>query len=162
MKPLMNELSQGFISALTLFGIGERVSINTGLPDMSKLIFVNCGYYTGNIGEGTNYLSDTTYCTVFSSCFAYIPKNGGIVMLGSYQLVDWEDDSGATPRAMLRITADEQLIFEGEITDYFSDTTVTEVSAFSYEKTFKIEAKRLNLTNNMALELYQTMIIGYD
>lgn len=161
MSVKIDSFSNGFLSTLALFGIGEQGSGSISLPDISKLTFVNCGYYTGDIGEGACYLSNTTYRTVFSSKFNYIPKNGGIVMMGSYQLEDWEDYSGATPRAMMRITADNQIIFEGEVTEYFSDTTVKEVRVFSYEKAFKIEAKRLNLTNNMALELYQTMIIGY-
>lgn len=129
---------------------------------MSQLVFVNCAYYSGDIGEGASYLSDTTYYSVFSSKFEYIPQKGGIVMMGSYQLQDWEYfDDEIIPRAMMRITADNQVIFEGEVTEFFPETNVKEVRAFSYKKNFDIEAKRLNLTDNMALELYQTMIIGY-
>lgn len=145
---------------MALFGIGGNAT-STVLPDMSKLMFVNCNYYTGDIGEGVSYLSDIDYFSVFSSIFSYIPPKGGIVMMGSYQLEDWEDYSGLSPRAMLRITADDQVVFEGEITEFFSDTTVKEVRAFTYKESFNIEAKRLNLTDSMTLELYQTMIIGY-
>jgi len=61
----------------------------------------------------------------------------------------------------MRITADSKVIFEGEVAEFFPETTVKKVRGFAYEKSFVIEAKRLNLTDNMALELYQTMIIGY-
>jgi len=128
---------------------------------MSKLVFVNCAYHTGDIGEGSCYLSQTAYRTVFSSKFSYIPKKGGIVLMGSYQLVDWEYFGDIVPRAMMRITADSKVIFEGEVTEFFPETPVKKVRGFAYEKDFTIEAKRLNLTDNMALELYQTMIIGY-
>lgn len=178
MSVKINGLSSGFLSALALFGIGNPKSEASTLPDISKLKFVNCAYYTGDIGEGVCNLSDSTYYTVFSSRFDYIPKKGGIVMMGSYQLVDLEYYGDIVPRAMMRITADDKKIFEGEVADYFPDTTdkeesegevgyypdisVKEVRAFSYEKSFKIEAKRLNLSDNMSLALYQTMIIGYD
>lgn len=128
---------------------------------MSSLVFVNCAHYTGDIGEGVSYLNTVSYASVFSSRFSYVPQKGGIVMMGSYQLQDWEYWGPIVPRAMMRITADEQVIFEGEVTEYFPATTVKEVRAFAYESSFNIEAKRLNLTDNMALELYQTMIVGY-
>lgn len=158
---LINDFNMGFLSALTTFGIGS--SSNTGeSPNQSTLIFVNCEVYTGNIGEGAAYLSDTTYHSVFSSIFPYVPSKGGIVMMGSYQLEDWEYFGNIKPRAMMRITADEEMIFEGEVTEFFPEKTVKEVRAFTYKKSFNIEAKRLNLSENMALELYQTMIMGYE
>ncbi len=156
----MLDFEQGFLSALATFGIsGDGAS--TGLPDLSKLIFVNCACYSGDLGEGSNYLNDTSYVSVFSSGFNYVPKNGGIVMMGAYQLEDWEYWGSLTPRAMLRITADWEVVFEGEITAFFIAPTPKVVRAFSYEQSFNIEAKRLNLTNSMSLQLYQTMIIGY-
>ena len=154
----MNDFDTGFLAALASFGIGES---NTGLPDMSKLIFVNCAYYSGDLGEGSNYLSATSYVSVFSSGFSYVPRNGGIVMMGAYQLEDWDDDSEDTPRAMLRITTDNKVIFEGEITEFFPEKVPESVRAFSYQNSFNIEAKRLNMTDSTTLELYQTMIIGY-
>lgn len=157
---MINDFDQGFLSALASFGIGKKQEA-VNLPDMSKLVFINCAYHTGDIGEGTCYLSQTTYRTVFSSKFSYIPKKGGIVLMGSYQLVDWEYFGDIVPRAMMRITADSKVIFEGEVAEFFPETTVKKVRGFAYEKDFAIEAKRLNLTDNMALELYQTMIIGY-
>ncbi len=157
---LINDFSMGFMTALAFFGIGSA-SETSGLPDQSTLTFVNCGHYTGDIGEGVSNLSDTTYYSVFSSIYHYIPSKGGIVMMGSYQLQDWEYFGSIQPRAMMRITADDEVIFEGEVTEFFPEETVKEVRAFTYKKTFNIEAKRLNLSENMALELYQTMIIGY-
>lgn len=154
------DFDQGFMSALASFGIGSGGE-NSGLPDMSNLIFVNCTCHTGDIGEGASYLSDTEYASVFSSIYRYIPRKGGIVMMGSYQLQDWEYFGDIVPRAMMRITADDKVIFEGEVAEFFPETSVKEVRAFTYESSFNIEAKRLNLTDNMALELYQTMIIGY-
>lgn len=157
---MLNDFDRGFLTALASFGIGGGES-GASLPDINTLVFVNCAYYTGDIGEGSAYLNESSYSTVFSSGFSYVPKKGGIVMMGSYQLQDWDDYSGETPQAMLKITADNMVLFEGEVTVFFPSTTVEKVRAFSYQSSFKIEAKRLNLTDSMALELYQTMIIGY-
>lgn len=157
---LINDFNIGFLSALAAFGIGSSSDIGE-LPDQSTLTFVNCAHYTGDIGEGAAYLSDTDYHSVFSSIYHYVPSKGGIVMMGSYQLEDWEYFGSIEPRAMMRITADDKVIFEGEVTEFFPEKTVKEVRAFTYKQTFNIEAKRLNLSENMALELYQTMIIGY-
>ena len=158
---ILNDFSTGFLSALASFGISSGGGGTSGLPDMSTLTFVNCAYYTGDFGEGASYLSATDYNTVFSSGFSYIPRKGGIVMMGAYQLEDWEDYEGGTPRAMLRITADNVVIFEGEITSFFSSKIPDNPRVFAYQNSFSIEAKRLNMTDGMALELYQTMIVGY-
>jgi len=83
---VINDFDQGFLSALASFGIGKKQEA-VNLPDMSKLVFINCAYHTGDIGEGSCYLSQTAYRTVFSSKFSYIPKKGGIVLMGSYQLL---------------------------------------------------------------------------
>ncbi|QEH69358.1 hypothetical protein [Cellulosilyticum sp. WCF-2] len=156
----MQDFDMGFLSTLMSFGISNGES-SGGLPDMSTLLFVNCAYYSGDLGEGSNYLYADSYVPIFSSGFSYIPKKGGIVMMGSYQLEDPDDYSGETPMAMLKITVDDKVIFEDDITAYFPDPIVEKVRGFSYQNSFKIEAKRLNLTDSMGLQLYQTMIIGY-
>ena len=157
---LINDFSVRFLSALASFGIGNEAE-TSGLPDQSTLEFVNCGYYAGDLGEGAAGLNGTTYTSVFSSCYPYVPSNGGIVMMGSYWLEDFEHYGEATPRAMMRITADDEVIFEGEITEFFPEEVVKEVRAFTYKKSFNIEAMRLNLSDNMSITLSQTMIIGY-
>lgn len=156
----MKDFDVGFLSTLMSFGISSGSS-SSGLPDMNTLIFVNCAYYSGEFGEGSNYLSADTYVPIFSSGFTYVPQKGGIVMLGAYQLEDPDDYSGETPMAMLKITVDNKVIFEDDITAYFPSPIVEKVKGFAYQSSFKIEAKRLNLTDGMSLQLYQTMIIGY-
>lgn len=152
--------NNGFLEALALFGVGDAASVEA-LPDISQLVFVNCAYYTGDFEEGMNYLNAESYVTIFSSKFSYIPQKGGVVMMGAYQLIDWGDYSGVVPRALLRITADDKVIFEGEVSTYFSRTVEKNVKPFSYKRSFRIEAKRLNLSDGMTLELYKTLIIGY-
>lgn len=45
---------------------------------------------------------------------------------------------------------------------YFEDYSIVSPSkAFKYKNSFDISAKRLNLTDSMTLEIYQTQIIGY-
>ncbi len=156
----MLDFEQGFLNALATFGISGESSTSV-LPELSQLIFVNCAYYTGGLGEGSSYLNDKSYVTVFSSRFNYVPKKGGIVLMGAYQLEDWDYWGNEKPQAMLKITADNKIIFEGNIIEFFTSKTPEKPRAFSYQSSFNIEAKRLNLTNGMALELYQTMIIGY-
>lgn len=160
----MDAFERGFLCGLAAFGIptvDTEESVRSELPEMSELVFVNCTAYTGDIGEGACYLSNLEYRSVFSNLFSYIPKKGGIVMMGSYQLVDWECFDNTIPRAVMRITVDEQVIFEGEVVEFFPETTVKKVRVFAYTHSFNIEAKRLNLSDSMALELYQTMIVGY-
>ena len=157
---LINDFNMGFMTALASFGIGSA-SEASGLPDQSTLTFVNCGHYTGDIGEGAANLSDVKYTSVFSSRYYYVPSKGGIVMMGSYGLEDFEYFGDIVPRAMMRIIVDGEVIFEGEVTEFFPEETVKEVTAFTYKQTFDIQAKRLNLSDNMALMLPQTMIIGY-
>ena len=77
---LINDFSVGFLSALASFGIGNEAE-TSGLPDQSTLEFVNCGYYAGDLGEGAAGLNGTTYTSVFSSCYPYVPSNGGIVLI---------------------------------------------------------------------------------
>lgn len=54
-------------------------------------------------------------------------------MMGAFQLMDWDywDDY---PRAMLKITADNQVIYEGEVEDYFGDyDMISPAKAFKYK-----------------------------
>ena len=155
------EFDTGFLTALSLFGIGEASSNATGLPDINKLVFVNCAYYSSGFGEGSNYLNDAEYVLIFSSIYNYVPKKGGIVIMCAYQLEDWDYDGDEEARAIMKITVDNKIIFENEITEFFAEKIPQKPRAFSYQSSFKIEAKRINLTNGMTLELYQTMIIGY-
>lgn len=131
------------------------------LPDLSSLRIVNCDYYRGDISHGVAYLNEHTYSTVFTSSHYYVPKNGGIVMMGAWELIDW-DSWDEEARALLKITVDGEIIYEGEVYDYFEDYSIVSPSkAFKYKNSFDISAKRLNLTDSMALEIYQTQIIGY-
>lgn len=150
----MNDFDMGFLTALTSFGVGKSA---TGLPSIDKLTFVNYAYYGVDIGERAMYLNATSYARVFSST----SQRGGIVMLGAYQLEDWDDETGETPRAMFRITTDNKVIFEDEITAFFPSNIPEKVKAFSYQSSFIIEAKRLNLTDGMLLQLYEAMLISY-
>jgi len=132
------------------------------LPDLAALTIVNCDYYRGDSEHGVNFLNKSSYVTIFSSKHYYVPKKSGIVMMGGWQLMDWEYWGDDEPRAMLKITADGTVIYEGEVFDYFEDYSVVEnAKAFSYKNSFDISAKRLNLTDNMSLEIYQTMVMGY-
>lgn len=157
---VQSDFEQGFLSALSSFGIKGEGG-NNGLPDIHTLTLVNCDYYRGGLGEGAAYLSDSAYNSVFSSGFDYVPQKGGVVMMGRYQLLDWDDWSDVTPRAMIKITADNIVIYEGEVPHYFPSKTLDKAKIFSYKSSFNIEAKRLNLTDSMALEIYSITIIGY-
>ncbi len=149
-----------FINGLSLGG-------NSGdeeLPDGKILTVVNCDYYRGDWGHCVAYLNPDTFERVLSSGVYYAPDSG-IVVIGSFQLQDWDDWSDTRPEAILKITADGAVIYEGDIYEYFkvSHSQTLEISkAFSYKSSFSIEAKRTNLTDSMALELYQTCIIGLN
>ena len=157
---MVQDFDMGFISALASFAIGAP-SGGGGLPQIATLCFVNCDYYRGDYGHCANYLTDTEYSSILSSSLSYIPKKGGIVMIGTYQLEDWDDYSGETPRAIIRITVDGKVIVEQEVATFFTSKYLKEAKLFSYKSTFNIEAKRLNLTDSMSLEFYQTQVIGY-
>ncbi|MHC1747352.1 MAG: hypothetical protein AB9856_03065 [Cellulosilyticaceae bacterium] len=52
------------------------------------------------------------------------------------------------------------MIYEGDIYEYFEGESSVEImKAFKYETSFEIAAKRLNMTDGLALELYNTIIM---
>lgn len=159
------DFQNGFLCGLTAMGIpiedGDSTPGGGELPDLDTLTFVNCDYYRGDFEHGVNYLSMDYYVTIFSSKHYYVPENGGIVMMGNWMLMDW-DSWDEDPLAILRITVDGAVIYEGDVWDYFGDYDILKYAkAFHYNKSFDISAKRLNLTDSMSLEIGQTIIMGY-
>lgn len=131
------------------------------LPDLSEVSIVNCDYYRGDFEHGVNYLKKDYYVTIFKSSHYYVPKNGGIVMMGNWMLMDW-DSWKDDPIALIKVTVDGEVTFEGDVWDYFGDeTTLDYAKSFSYKNSFNISAKRLNGSDSMSLEISHTMIMGY-
>jgi len=165
------DFQNGFLCGLTAMGIpiggdeepGEDPQPGDGeLPDLDTLTLVNCSYYRGDFEHGVNYLKKGYYVTIFSSKHYYVPKNGGIVMMGNWMLIDWDYWGDDYPMAVLKITVDGEIIYEGDIYDYFGDEEILKYAkAFRYNQSFDISAKRLNLTDSMSLEIGQTIIMGY-
>lgn len=164
------DFQNGFLCGLTAMGIpidgGGELPVDPPpgggeLPDLDTLTFVNCDYYRGDFEHGVNYLNMDYYVTIFSSKHYYVPDNGGIVMMGAYQLMDW-DSWDEDPMALLKITVDGVVIYEGDVWDYFETYDILKrAKVFRYKNSFDISAIRLNGSDSMSLEIFQTMIIGY-
>lgn len=161
------DFNKGLAIGLVLAGIVfENTDTGGGaggqLPDGSRLKIVNCDYYRGSAGHGVAYLNDYSFSTVFSSDVRYAPKSG-IVIMGAFDLTDWDNWGGTRAEAVLRIIIDGETHYEGDVYRYFkasySREPLKEMKAFSYKDWFIIEAKRLNLSDSMALEIYRTCII---
>lgn len=157
------EFQKGFVCGLVATGAAFG-DTGGGFPGGSTLKVVNCDYYRGDIGDCVNYLELDKFKTVFSS-WAYYAPTSGIVAIGRFNLEDWDDFSGTRPQAILKIVADGKIIYEGDIYKYFGvdySDTLENMKCFSYKSSFDISAKRLNLTDAMALELYETCIISTE
>lgn len=159
------EFQNGFLCGLVATGVclGSNGS-GGGFPDGSNLTVINCDYHRGDIGDCVNYLEIDRFNIVFSSWEYYVPDSG-IVVIGRFNLEDWDDFSGTKPQAILKIVADEKVIYEGDIYEYFGvnhSDILEHMKCFSYKSSFEISAKRLNLTDAMALELYNTCIISTE
>ncbi|MEG0326825.1 MAG: hypothetical protein RR618_09920 [Cellulosilyticaceae bacterium] len=159
------EFQNGFLCGLVATGVSLGNNEGSGgFPDGSTLTVINCDYYRGDIGDCVNYLEIDKFNTVFSSGPYYTPKSG-VVVIGRFYLDDWDDFSGTRAEAILKIVTDEKVVYEGDIYEYFGveySDTLEKMKCFSYKSSFEISAKRLNLTDAMALELYDTFIISTE
>lgn len=163
------EFQNGFLCGLAAMGIPIDSGTGGGgepgaLPDISQFNVVNCEYYSGDFEHCVNYLRSNTYRTILSSEAYYLPSSG-IVLIGGWDLADWDDWSGATPKAMLKIEVDGKILYEGSAANYFDpdgriSTIITPAKAFNYNQSFNISAKRLNLTDGMFMQLYYVYVIS--
>lgn len=96
-------------------GGGEEPGGDGELPDLDTLSIVNCDFYRGDFGHGVNYLNMDYYVTIFSSKHYYVPENGGIVMMGACQLMDWDSWGGDYPMATFKITVYGAVIYQGDV-----------------------------------------------
>lgn len=56
-------------------------------------------------------------------------------MIGRFYLDDWDDFSGRRAEAILKIVADEKVVYEGDIYEYFGveySDTLEKMKCFSY------------------------------
>lgn len=160
------EFKNGFLCGLIGTGIGIGGSSAGGesgptdkLPSLDRLTIVNIDGYD----KVTTKLNETSYTTVISSGFAYVPKQG-YVMIGGYMLIDLSADMPwLSAEADLRVTVDGKCLFEGDIEEYFDyDTTFERAKTFQYKNSFEIAAKRRNMSDEMQLSLEDTMIVGLN
>ena len=160
------EFKNGFLCGLIGTGIGIGTSSAGGesgptdkLPSLDRLTIVNINGYD----KVTTKLNETSYTTVISSGFAYVPKQG-YVMIGGYMLIDLSADMPwLSAEADLRLTVDGKCLFEGDIEEYFEyDTTFEQAKTFQYKNSFEIAAKRRNMSDEMQVSLEDTMIVGLN
>ena len=155
------EFKNGFLCGLLGTGLGIGGGSSNGgssdkLPALDSLIIINLNGY-GNVGT---YLKASSYTTVISSKFSYVPSQG-YIMIGGYTLYDYEgDDWWSTPQANIKLTIDDQLIFEGDTTEFFYDATMNPAQTYQYTSNFEIAAKRRNMSDGMKILLMETMIVG--
>ncbi len=162
------DFQNGFLCGLAAMGIpidsGQGGGTEPGaLPDISQFNVVNCEYYSGDFEHCVNYLRLNTYRTILSSNAYYLPSSG-IVLIGGWDLADW-DSWGDDPRAMLKITVDGAVIYEGLAQNYFDPQNNgslynNPVKAFNYKTSFNISARRLNLSDEMFMQLHYVYVIS--
>lgn len=159
------DFKNGFLCGLLGTGLGIGGNSNNGgeevtnekLPSPENLVIINLNGYD-NVAT---YLKVSNYTTVISSSFSYVP-NQGYIMIGGYDLYDFEgDDWSSSPEADIRITVDGQIIFEGDSAEFFEfDVTFNPAKTFQYKISFEIAAKRRNMSDGMQFLLRETMIVG--
>lgn len=154
-------LKNGILCGLLSTGLGiggvssESGEIEDGkLPSIDVLKVVNItGYNDTEI-----FLKLGTYTTVLSSSANYIPSQGYLI-IGGFNMLDleyWDD----IPAADIRITVDGTVVYEGDVAEYFDEMCIDPPKAFQYAKSFEVVAKRKNCTDNMFIQLKDTMIVG--
>lgn len=155
----MNDISfkNGILCGLLASGIGiGGGSSDNKLPSPQVLEIINLSYYDNVI----TYLNADSYTTLLSSSFNYMP-NQGYVMIGGYDLYDFEgDDWWSSPEATIKITVDGQIVFEGQPWEIFEDVTINPPLVYQYQSSFDLAAKRLNMSDGMQLQLRETMVLG--
>ena len=160
------EFKNGFLCGLVGTGLGigggsggDESGPSDKLPSLDRMTVVNIKGYD----KVTTKLKKTSYTTVLSSGFAYVPQKG-YVMIGGYMLIDLTSDEwwlGA--EADLRVTVDGKCLYEGDLEEYFDyDTTFEQAKTFQYQNSFEIAAKRRNMSDEMQLSLEDTMIVGIN
>ncbi len=155
----MNDIAfkNGILCGLLATGIGiGGESSDNKLPLPEVLEIINLSYYDNVI----TYLNESSYTTLLSSSFSYMPSQG-YVMIGGYDLYDFEgDDWESTPEATMKITVDGQVVFEGELWEIFEDVTINPPLVYQYQYSFELSAKRLNMSDGMQMQLRETMVVG--
>ena len=155
----MNDIAfkNGILCGLLAIGIdigGESSDNKLPLPEVLEII--NLSYYDNVI----TYLNESSYTTLLSSSFSYMPSQG-YVMIGGYDLYDFEgDDWESTPEATMKITVDGQVVFEGQPWEIFEDVTINPPLVYQYQSSFELSAKRLNMSDGMQMQLRETMVVG--
>ena len=161
------EFQNGFLCGLTAMGIpidsGQGGSEPGVLPSISQFKVVNCERYSGDFEHSLNYLRLDEYRTILSSDAYYI-SSPGIVIIGGWLLIDFDDNSD-NPLAMVKIVVDGTILFEGLAWDYFDPENegtiaINPAKTFNYTNSFNISAKRLNLSDSMVLQLYYVYAIS--
>lgn len=155
------EFKNGFLCGLLSTGLGigtvsENVDDGTKLPSLEQLRIVNLNAYD----YVATYLNATTYTTVVSSSFSYMPSQG-YVAIGGYDLFDFESpDWDIVPEADVRIIVDGKIIFEDKDYLLFESVSFSPAIVFQYHTNFELAAKRLNLSDGMQMLLRNAMVVG--
>ena len=156
----MNDVAfkNGILCGLLATGIGiGGDSSGNKLPLPEVLEIINLSYYDNVI----TYLSEFSYTTLLSSSFSYMPSQG-YVMIGGYDLYDFEGDDGwSSPEADIKITVDGKVVYEGDSAEFFDyDVSFAIPKTFQYKTNFEFAARRRNMSNDMQMQLRDTMIVG--
>lgn len=155
------EFKNGFLSGLLATGIGIGGSTTAGggdkLPPLEILDIINLTYYNNAI----TYLKESSYTTLLSSSFPYMPKEA-YVIIGGYDLYDIEtNDWWVSPKADVRVTVDGKVVYEGPSIDLFgNEISFDPPKVYHYKTGFEFAARRKNLTDAMQMQLRETMIVG--
>lgn len=153
------EFNNGFLCGLLGTGlrIGGGSSGSDKLPPVETLTITNLTYYE----NGITYLNASKYTPLLSSSSAYMPREG-YVMIGGYDLYDFEGDDGwSSPEADIKITVDGKVVYEGDSAEFFDyDVSFAIPKTFQYKTNFEFAARRRNMSNDMQMQLRDTMIVG--
>ena len=156
----MNDIDfkNGFLCGMIATGLPIGGGGGVQLPSVDKLDICNIDYYADSYGCGRSKLT-TSYTTVLSNIS--MPKSG-YVIIGGWDLSDNEcDESESSPEADICITVDDEIIYEGDVIEYFGDSfTLRPPKVFYYGSNFKIECKRRNMTDAMEVTLKLTKVVG--
>ena len=155
------EFKNGFLCGLLSTGLGigagsENIDDGAKLPSLEQLKIVNLNAYD----YVATYLNATTYTSVLSSSFSYMPSQG-YVAIGGYDLFDFEGPYWeASPEANVRIIVDGEIVFEDNSRLLFESVSFSPAIVFQYHTNFELAAKRLNLSDTMQMLLRNTMVVG--
>ena len=161
----MNDIDfkNGFLCGLLATGLKIGGDGSAGgesmLPTLETLDIINLFYYKNAI----TYLKEDKYTPLISTNFSYMPKEG-YVSIGGLELYDFEgDDWWSDPEADIKITVDDEVVYEGDSWEFFDyETLLGTPKTYKYSSNFEFAAKRRNMSDGMQMELRNSVIVGIN